>query len=289
MILNKHEPKEIVRLFRNFLEKEKLGDLWNEETEKTMSEVFSNLLACLGDDLYLQEFLPSGSIYRLAAKHGVEMRKRDMPIEKVMQEHIVLRDAFWEYKKKMSEREHDFATEKRICQCLNSMLQATVQSYQRKELVFDILDPLRDSETGVFNELYFLTRFEEELKRSERYFRDVAVLIFDVHLGFDLGSQDEIELMRAISRVLRRYSRASDILARIENSKFALLMPETRKENAEIAAERLKTQLADYLNKLGGSFSEVNIEVGIASYPEHGEDSEALLEEATESIRRETS
>ena len=47
-------------------------------------------------------------------------------------------------------------------------------------------------------------------------------------------------------------SRASDILSRIEATRFSVLMPETRKSDADIVAERLKGQLVEYLSEMGG-------------------------------------
>lgn len=215
------------------------------------------------------------------------MRNRKTPIESVMQEHIVFRDVFWDYKRSRPEKEHDFAVEKRVCQCFNSILQATVQAYQTQEPTMDVLQSLRDELTGVFNSVYFMTRLEEEVKRSERYLRDVTVILFHVDSVFDPGSGEEEEILRAVARVLRRHSRASDILARVEENDFSMILPETRMTDAEVAAGRLKEQVEKYLDEIGEPYSDVNVEVGLASYPEHGEDSRILMQEAHESIVRE--
>lgn len=287
MIFQKSSVQKLIDAYKKALSKEKMDELWSLDMERAVQSIYNGILSCVDDELYLQEFLPFGSLYRIAGEFGVQLRKRNMPIEKVMQVHILLRDAFWEYRKASADREHDFAIEKRLCQCFDSLLQATIQAYQKKEPVGDILDPLRDSATGVFNDLYFMTRLEEEIKRSERYLREVSIVLFHVDSVFDPNSSEEDELMRAIARVLRKNTRASDILARIEQSKFAILMPETRGEDAGVASSRLKEKVCEYLTRLGGSFAEVNVEVGIASYPKDGEEVEALLEEASENIRRE--
>jgi len=286
-VFQRKTTKKVVQAYRKGLGDEGLADLWDGETEESIEAIYQGLLACEEDDLYLQEFLPFGAVYRVAGKHGVHRRNTKVSIDKVMQEHIMLRDVFWEFRRARSEKVHDFAVEKRMCQCFNSLLQATVQAYQTSEPTLDVLDPLRDPLTGVFNNLYFMTRLEEEVKRSERYLRDVTVVLFHIDSGFDLGSAEDNELMRAIARVLRRNSRASDILARVEEAKFAILMPETRSEDADRASHRLRDQLGEYIQELGDSFTEVNVEVGLASYPEHGDDSAVLLEEAEESLRRE--
>ncbi|MFH1149644.1 MAG: GGDEF domain-containing protein [Actinomycetota bacterium] len=281
--------KKLVQALRKSMTEDKSNDVWDADTERLAESLYAGMLACVEDELYLQEFLPYGSMYRLAGEHGVRRRNRNVPIESVMQEHIAIRDVFWEYRRTRSEKVHDFAVEKRVLQCFNGVLQATVQAYQTREPTMDVLDPLRDPLTGVFNSLYFQTRLEEEVKRSERYLRDVTVMLMHVDSVFDPGSEEEAELMRAVARVLRRNSRASDILARLEANQFAVLMPETRSEHAEQAAERLKSQVAEYLPGMGEGFTEISIEVGLAAYPEHGEDGAVLLQEASESITREDS
>lgn len=283
----KRTVKKMVQAFHKGLDDENESELWDDHTEKVVESLYGGIQNCVDDELYIQEFLPFGSVYRVAGEHGVYRRNRKVPIEKVMQEHILLRDVFWEFRRTRSEREHDFMTEKRVCQCFNNLLQATVQAYQTREPTMDVLDPLRDDLTGVFNSLYFMTRLEEEVKRSERYLRDVTVVLLHVDSVFEPESEDDNELMRAVARVLRRNSRASDILARVESGKFSILMPETRKDDSELASGRLKTQVLEYLAGMGERYTDVNIEIGIASYPEQGDEGSVLMQEATESIIRE--
>ena len=284
---NKRSVKKMVQAFHKGLGEENIAELWDDRTEQTVESLYTGLMNCVDDELYLQEFLPFGSTYRKAGEHGVYRRNRQVPIEKVMQEHILLRDVFWDFRRGRSEKEHDFAVEKRVCQCFNNLLQATVQAYQTREPTMDVLDPLRDELTGVFNSLYFMTRLEEEVKRSERYLRDVTVVLLHVDSPFEPESNEDDELMRAVARVLRRNSRASDILARVEYDKFSVLMPETRTQDADAASQRFKTQVLEYLVGMGDHYADVNIEIGIASYPEQGEEGAVLLQEATESILRE--
>jgi len=286
-ISNKRSVKKMVQAFHKGLDEENIQDLWDDRTEKTVETLYGGLMNCVDDELYLQEFLPFGSTYRKAGEHGVYRRNRQVPIEKVMQEHILLRDVFWDFRRGRTEKEHDFAVEKRVCQCFNNLLQATVQAYQTREPTMDILDPLRDELTGVFNSLYFMTRLEEEVKRSERYLRDVTVVLMHVDSPFEPESTEDNELMKAVARVLRRNSRASDILARVEYDKFSVLMPETRTQDADAASQRFRTQVLEYLAGMGEHYADVNIELGIASYPEQGEEGAVLLQEATESILRE--
>ncbi len=279
--------KKLVQAFRDGLVDEQNAEKWDSETEQVVEIVYDGLLSCVDDELYVQEFLPFGSIYKLTGKRAVRFRKRNVPIEKVMEEHILLRDVFWELRRSRTEKVHDFAVEKRICQCFNSILQATVQAYKTREPTMDVLDPLRDQATGVFNAMYFMTRLEEEIKRSERYVRDLSVALFEIRSDFMEGLPEETDLMRAVARVLRRNSRGSDVLARVEREKFGMLLPETMASDAVLAIERLKSQVTEYLASIGNKYKDVRVMMGLASYPEHGEERNVLMQEATESIMRE--
>lgn len=279
--------KRMVEAFRKGLADENSEELWDDKTSSTVQTLYEGVQSCVQDELYLQEFLQFGCMYKVAGEHGVHRRRNSVPIEKVMQEHIVLRDVFWEFRRARADKEHDFAVEKRVLQCFNNLLQATVLAYQTREPTSDVLDPLRDELTGVFNSLYFMTRLDEEVKRSERYLRDVTVVLLHVDSSKEAHAPDDNELMRAVARVLRRNTRASDILARVECEKFAILMPETRAEDAGRAGERFKKQIVDYLRSFGEDYAKVNIEMGLAAYPEHGDDSVVLMQEAVESVIRE--
>jgi diguanylate cyclase (GGDEF)-like protein len=282
----KRNLKKMVQAYGQGMSDEGLDHLWDDDATRAVETIYQGLLACVEDDLYLQEFLPFGSIYRVAGEYGVRRRGQNAPIEKVMQEHILLRDVFWEYRRSRSEKVHDFAIEKRVCQCFNNLLQATVRAYQTLEPTASALDPMRDDLTGAFNSMYFMTRLEEEIKRSERYLRDVTLVLFRVDSSFDEGTIADAELMRAVARVLRRNSRASDVLARMESKSFAMLVPETRAADATGAAQRLKAQVLEYLEAMGEPYAGVNIGVGTASYPANGEEPDALIQEAAEDLLR---
>lgn len=279
--------KRMVEAFRKGLEAEQSGDLADERTSATVEKLYAGVLGCVEDEIYYQEFLQFGYMYKIAGEHGVYRRSSDVPIEKVMQEHIIMRDVFWDFRRARAEKEHDFAVEKRVLQCFNNLLQATVLAYQTKEPTEDVLDPLRDDLTGVLNLLYFMTRLDEEVKRSERYLRDVTVVLLHVSSLFERDSEQDGELMRAVARVLRRDTRASDILARVEYDKFAILMPETRAEDACRAGERFKKQVIGYLESFGEDFAGATVEIGLASYPEHGDEGGVLFQEAMENVIRE--
>jgi len=285
--IENREVELILESFHKSLEAEKLASLLDEETDAIVSEIYGGLTNCLDDELFIQEFLPYGWIFRAAIKHGIRRRNSGVPVEKVMREHILLREAFWKHRKERTARVHDFNVEKRTLQCFNSLFQATLHAFHDEAISIETMDSLRDPLTGVFNIHYFKTRLDEEVRRSERYFRDVSLVLFELGSKKDNDSEKQAELLRAFVRVMRRNARASDIPARVDSSKFGIIATETKTDGAEIAAGRLRAKVLDYFSALGGEYAQARVGVGIASYPDNGYDSDALLKEAGESIKRE--
>lgn len=94
-------------------------------------------------------------------------------------------------------------------------------------------------------------RVREESTRLSRYRRPVTVLLAELD-GFDrlvtrLGSQAGERLIPAIADTLVRNGRATDHVARLGPSRFAVLMPETDEIEAINYAERIRAQCDRWL------------------------------------------
>ena len=132
----------------------------------------------------------------------------------------------------------------------------------------------RDSLTGLSNRRAFEERLPIELSRATRYDRPLALCLLDLD-GFKgvndrLGHPAGDEVLRAVAEILQN-ARLADDCFRIGGDEFAILMPETTLEEAQIAGERTvkairEANLGD--GALGASF-------GIAA--SSGLDGEALL------------
>ncbi len=101
-----------------------------------------------------------------------------------------------------------------------------------------------DSLTGLYNHRFFQERLAEEIKRSERHARPLALLLLDVdhfkEVNDTHGHMTGDAVLREVSRLLVESSRAEDIVARYGGEEFAMILPETAREGAEIFAGRVK-------------------------------------------------
>lgn len=107
---------------------------------------------------------------------------------------------------------------------------------------------IRDSLTGLPNERYLLLRLEEEMARARRHERPLTLAVLDVNslaavneqYGRDCGD----EVVRHVAAVAEETKRASDVLARMDDDEFAIILPECSGEGGEAFVRRLTECLA---------------------------------------------
>lgn len=110
-----------------------------------------------------------------------------------------------------------------------------------KQANFDFL-------TGLFNRKHFLEKAEIELARSQRYTSDLSLLMIDVDyfkkINDTHGHKAGDLVLQMIASVFQSALREVDIAGRLGGEEFAVLLPETRIEEALDVAERLRSEIA---------------------------------------------
>jgi diguanylate cyclase (GGDEF)-like protein len=141
---------------------------------------------------------------------------------------------------------------------------------------------LRDRETGAYNLAYFVDYAGKEFYKARRYGRAFSLVLLSVDNseqmrkegGRDLYRRAVRDLVAAVSRVVRD----ADILAKVSESEYYVLLPETdhfgalmfvRRASDEIRKEGSIRQLEERCPVL--------VSLGAASFPKDGEDFDELL------------
>src|ERR1700674_1893185 len=136
-----------------------------------------------------------------------------------------------------------------------------------------------DALTGIANYRHLVDVLDLEIKRSKRTSREFALLFFDVdglkrindRHGHLIGSQ----ALCRVADVLFSCCRDIDTPARFGGDEFALVLPETNAEVANLVARRVSESVAD-----DGKGPTISVSVGIAVYPQNGDTIERLLSQA---------
>jgi diguanylate cyclase (GGDEF)-like protein len=126
-----------------------------------------------------------------------------------------------------------------------------------------------DGLTGLFNRRHFLSLADTEWSRHRRYGRPLSLLLLDIdhfktvndRFGHDVGDQAIFH----VANLCQESKRQPDILARLGGEEFAMLLPETKLEDAHTVAERLRSELeAEPLLLETGEAVAVTVSIGVA-------------------------
>jgi diguanylate cyclase (GGDEF)-like protein len=102
-----------------------------------------------------------------------------------------------------------------------------------------------DGLTHAYNHRYFL---EQEINRSKRYSRSLALILADIDhfkkLNDTFGHQFGDEMLCQFCDICRGELREYDLFARYGGEEFAVVLPETTSEKAEAVAEKLRLAVA---------------------------------------------
>lgn len=177
----------------------------------------------------------------------------------------------------------------------NRILVIKLQRYnQELEQVNEVLRDLaiRDSLTGLYNHRYFQEALAIEAARSHRHKRHFSLLFCDVDFfkvyNDTNGHPQGDALLRTLGQLLKSRIRGSDMAARYGGEEFVLLLPETTKENACIVAEDIRTQVEQYpfAGRATQPQGAVTLSVGVATFPEDGNDPQSIIQQADEVLYR---
>lgn len=109
---------------------------------------------------------------------------------------------------------------------------------------------IKDVVTDLYSAFYLKTRLDEEMQRSKRYHFPLTMLLFHIeqfrhindHYGFDAGDH----VLRELGQLFVRNVRSSDLVARVRDDHFALLMPHTTTDQARTAWDRMLDEVKNH-------------------------------------------
>ncbi len=140
-----------------------------------------------------------------------------------------------------------------------------------------ILDlSIRDALTGLYNSRFFWEWFRIEVEKAKRYNRSLALLMIDLDnfkpindlYGHIVGDM----VLKEIAKTIKNRIRKSDFVARYGGDEFVVVLIEINEKEALNFASNLKTMIENIRLKTSKGEVIPRVSVGVALYPDHGED-----------------
>jgi diguanylate cyclase (GGDEF)-like protein len=153
----------------------------------------------------------------------------------------------------------------RVGNCIFRFLEGgNIEAEYHEEIYrLTILDGL----TGIHNKRYLLEFLDRELARSARHQRPLSLIMVDVdefksvndrfgHLGGDYTLR---EMVSCVRHTIRR----EELFARYGGEEFAIVLPETTLEGARVAAERIRTHVAQHRFSFDDLAFQITVSLGV--------------------------
>jgi diguanylate cyclase (GGDEF)-like protein len=147
-----------------------------------------------------------------------------------------------------------------------------------------------DKDIGIYNRSYFQQRLGAEMARAQRqnYFLSVALLDVD-QAGVLKGMrsrQEQSEVLRKMTLILKQYLRQEDLIAYFGNATFALLLPDMPGETAKAMLEKLQLQVSWKPFELERSGTKISLSsvAGIAALDHAGMEQNDLVVKASRAL-----
>jgi two-component system cell cycle response regulator len=129
---------------------------------------------------------------------------------------------------------------------------------------------MTDALTGTFNRRYFTRHFSREIKRSQRFGGDVALLLLDIdhfkrvndtygHVAGDIVLK---KLTRQIAKYLRR---STDWCARLGGEEFAIVLEGTNLADAHICADKMRRAIESSVVDTSAGAVRITVSIGISA------------------------
>ena len=159
-----------------------------------------------------------------------------------------------------------------------------IRSSRKKLEQFALIDEL----TGLYNYRATMQLAEKEFQRAKRYHRSFSVVMCDIDnfktINDTYGHNAGNALIGLVAKTLFKGIRTLDIVGRFGGDEFILVLPEQDENGGYKAGRRLLTLIGDTYYTIANKEIKITVSMGVATYPNHGEELSVLIKKADEAM-----
>ena len=143
---------------------------------------------------------------------------------------------------------------------------------------------IKDGLTGLYTHRYFQELLNQELEKAKNYSYPLTLLMIDTdkfkQYNDTFGHPEGDKLLKNIANILAKNVRKNDYVCRYGGDEFAIILVNTKKQDAYYIAERIRQSYS----VLRREDLQVSASIGIASYPDDAITKDDLIKKADEAL-----
>lgn len=129
-----------------------------------------------------------------------------------------------------------------------------------------------DELTGVYSKKFWLEKIGDEICRSDDFGEDLSLLFLSVdnipELLMRYGKEGVDKMLITLAKVIRKSVRQYDLVGRLENHRFGVVLVKTPANEAYLWAEKIRKTIAGVVIDLDGKSFSVTLSIGVCGATE---------------------
>lgn len=172
---------------------------------------------------------------------------------------------------------------------VNGVLASGEDITERKRYIEELEhQALYDSLTDLPNRSLFTDRLKLALAIAQRETQPLAIILLNIarlkEVNDTVGHHNGDIVLQEVARRITMALRNTDTVARLSGDEFAILLPGDDKESAILAIETIQKAM-ETPTMIDDGPLDIEVYMGVAIYPQHGEDATVLLSRADVAMR----